>query len=598
MKRLAEPLAGTTWASVNSTFSGGGVAEMLRSIIPLAAGLGIDAQWWAIEGSEDFFKVTKKFHNLLQGRPESLTLDEIFGAYLDTIDQNALKTHIAADVVEIHDPQPAAMIMSGVLYGKVLWRSHIDTSSPDKVLWRFLLPYINQCAGAIFTLPKFAGPGLNIPHYQIYPSIDPLAVKNRQLSEAEALEVLGPLFHDHDIDPERPIIAAVSRYDPHKNQAGILEAFRLLRRGYSGGPPPYLIFLGNTASDDPEGESILRDLQQLAGDDPDVRFLVNVEDNDRVVGALMRQARLCVQVSTKEGFGLVVAEAAWQGTPVIGSTAGGIDRQIVDGMTGYVVEPNDVEALASRMSQLLGDKDEARRMGEGGMEHIRQNFLLPSMLVRYLPILQLYTGKTTSLPASRINRLSYSEIQDHFVSPKRGWLGSHTELPSTPNGEASKPSYLVMAHHTLGSPQLLGALSEIQATEPEAEFVLLVPETGTRPEVGSSEVLPMEDEDQSRLTAIRTLESSGVRIERVEVTGDRPLDALENELRSHSASFKGTILSTLPKGMSFWLESGLVDRAASFGPPVMHVVSLKSPADSQKRPSIASLVEVNEGAAG
>ena len=574
MKRLAEPIVGTTWANVNSTFSGGGVAEMLRSIVPLATGLGIDAQWWAIEGSEDFFKVTKKFHNLLQGRPESLILDEIFGDYLDTIEQNALKAHIAADVIEIHDPQPAAMIMSGVLYGNVLWRSHIDTSSPDRVLWRFLLPYINQCAGAIFTLPKFAGPGLNIPHYQVYPSIDPLAEKNRQLSAAEALEVLAPVFHEHGIDSERPIIAVVSRYDPHKNQAAVLEAFKALRKVYSGKCPPYLVFLGNTASDDPEGESILRDLQQIAGDDPDVRFLVNVENNDRVVGALMRHARLCVHVSTKEGFGLVVAEAAWQGTPVIGSTAGGIYRQIVDGETGYIVEPNDVDALASRMSQLLDDQEQAETMGEGGREHIRQNFLLPSMLHRYLAILQFYAGKTTSLPASRIDKLSYREIQDHIGAPKRGWLASSVESKAVHDGATSKTSYLVMAHQTVGSPQLLRALLEIQANEPEAEFVLVIPEIGRRPEGDGPEVLAAEHERRS--SAVRALEESGVRIERVEVSERIAIDALEHELKSHATRFKGTILSTLPKGMSWWLDSGLVDRAASFGPPVLHVVSLKN----------------------
>lgn len=410
LKKMAEPLEGIGWANVNSTFMGGGVAEMLRSVIPLARSLGLRASWYTIRGHDAFFNVTKKFHNLLQGLDSPITLEEIFGAYLDTIDENAKNTYIASDIVVVHDPQPAALVMNGVIFGNILWRCHIDTSAPNQTVWRFLLPYINHCSGAIFTMPQFVGPGLQIPIYQIMPSIDPLAEKNRQYSRKEALEVLDPLLQASNVDPERPILAAVSRYDIHKNQATILRAFKQLREEKRYDPSPYLIFLGNTATDDPEGDAMLDQLKVLADDDPDVRFWVNVENNDQVVGSLMHLARAFVHVSTREGFGLVVSEALWQGTPVIGSNVGGITEQVVDGETGYLVEPKDEESLASCMARLLDDPKAARKLGEKGREHVRRNFLLPELVRRYLFLLRFHTGVDRELPDFRMNGLSYSEI--------------------------------------------------------------------------------------------------------------------------------------------------------------------------------------------
>ena len=249
-------------------------------------------------------------------------MEEIFHDYLKTIDQNARNTFIHADEIVVHDPQPLGLVNEGVLYGNILWRCHIDTSQPNKVVWRFLLPYINMTAGAIFTLPEFVGEGLNVPLYQIMPGIDPLADKNHEISEKEAREIIAPLFDTLGIDEDRPILAAVSRYDPHKNQATILEAFQKLMKEKHFKKPPYLIFLGNTATDDPEGGLIHEQLVQQAEDDPNVHIIV--ENNNRYVGALMRIAKGFVHISTKEGFGLVVTEAMWQGTPVIGSRVGGI----------------------------------------------------------------------------------------------------------------------------------------------------------------------------------------------------------------------------------------------------------------------------------
>lgn len=421
LKRLAEPLQGRGWANINSTFMGGGVAEMLQGVIPLARQLGINAHWYVIHGNDAFFQVTKKFHNMLQGIDQPITLEEIFGAYIDTINENARKTLIASDMVVVHDPQPAAIIMNGMIFGRVLWRCHIDTSAPNQIVLRFLLPYINQCSGAIFTMPEFVAPGIQIPVYQIMPCIDPLAIKNRQVTDTEALDILAPLFNEHNIDPQRPIFAAVSRYDVHKNQTTVLKAFQTLRKNRKHDPSPYLIFLGNTATDDPEGGVMLEMLKQQAGDDADVRFWVNVENNDRVVGALMHIARSFIHISTREGFGLVVSEALWQGTPVIGSSTGGIVMQVVDGRTGFVVMPLDEEAVAARMAWILDHPDHAAGLGSAGREHVRDNFLLPELVRRYLLLLRFYTGAQLELPQFRLDELSYSDIM-HAVRPRHPGL--------------------------------------------------------------------------------------------------------------------------------------------------------------------------------
>ena len=424
LRRLAEPVIGKGWANVNSTFSGGGVAEMLQSVIPLARSLGVDAQWYGIRGHDRFFQVTKKFHNLLQGVDQPIAMEEIFEAYLETIDDNAKNTFIASDLVVVHDPQPAGLIMNGVIFGNVLWRCHIDTSAPNQTVWRFLLPYINQCAGAIFTMPEFVGPGLQIPSYQIMPCIDPLAKKNQQYTKDQALDILAPLLNTHNLDPERPILAAISRYDIHKNQATIIDAFKKLREVRSYDPPPYLVFLGNMATDDPEGGVMLETLQEHAGDDPDIKFWVNVEDNDRVVGALMHLAEGFIHVSTKEGFGLVVSEALWQGTPVIGSRVGGIQRQVLDGQTGYLVNPLDADAIAERMSRILDHPDEAAVLGSQGQEHVRQHFLLPELVRCYVTLLRFYCGIDQELPQFRLDSMAYSEIIQMLRR-------QHPDLPSS-----------------------------------------------------------------------------------------------------------------------------------------------------------------------
>jgi trehalose synthase len=242
------------------------------------------------------------------------------------------------------------------------------------------------------------------------PCIDPLAEKNRQISRDEASEVLAPLFARDGIDADRPVIAAISRYDVHKNQSTILKAFREFRKAHSPDPRPYLIFMGNTATDDPEGGAVLETLKNEAQSDKDVIFWVNEENNDRVVGALMKWARVFVHVSTREGFGLVVTEAMWQGTPVIGSRVGGIPAQVIDQKTGFTVDPLDVEEIAWRMNYLMENDQVAGRLGREAVEHVRGHFLLPELFRRHLHLLRFYTGADKELPWFRLDDMSYSEI--------------------------------------------------------------------------------------------------------------------------------------------------------------------------------------------
>ncbi len=410
IKFLAHPLRNKVWANVNSTFVGGGVAEMLQSILPFARGLGIDARWFVIEGSEEFFTVTKKFHNLLQGIDQSITLEEIFHAYLDTIDENTRNVKVVGHMVTVHDPQPAAMIMNGNVYGHILWRCHIDTSNASRRIWRFLLPYVNQFSGAVFTAKEFVKENLQIPTYEVCPSIDPLRNKNKQRSREQALAALEDVFNEYNIDPQRPIIAAVSRYDIHKNQKGIIESFKLMKKSTSKGTHPILIIMGNSAADDPEGSKIYDEIKHLAGNDKDIHLLLNVKNNDEVVGSLMSIADCFVHISTREGFGLVVTEAMWQGVPVIGSDVGGISKQVKNGVNGFLVRPYEYKNIARAMAVFVKDKKLRAEFGRNAQNHVRKHFLLPQMVRKELTLMRYYLEIDNKIPDFRMNKLTYKEI--------------------------------------------------------------------------------------------------------------------------------------------------------------------------------------------
>jgi len=386
---------------------------MLRSVVPFAKGLGINCRWYVIEGTDDFFSVTKKFHNFLQGQKDaSLSMKDLFYHYFETVQQNFKNNKVLAHMAVVHDPQPAAAIMSGSIFGHILWRCHIDTTEASRRVWRFLLPYLNQYHGAIFTDPDFVNAGLQIPIYTVAPSIDPLKPKNRQVTDKEAAKILEPLFNKYNIDGKRPIVLAVSRYDIHKNQHTIVKAFKMMKE--SPGVKklnPQLIIVGNSASDDPEGQAMYDVILKEINNDADIYPLLNIENNDQNIGALMKLARCFVHVSTKEGFGLVVTEAMWHSTPVIGSAIGGIRQQVLDSNTGYLVEPHETEKIARHMQSLLENKESVDTLGANAADHVRKNFLLPSLIKKYLILMRYYLEVDIKFPEFRINDITYTEIQ-------------------------------------------------------------------------------------------------------------------------------------------------------------------------------------------
>jgi trehalose synthase len=391
IKKLAELLYEKKWTHVNSTFAGGGVAEMLKSVVPIARGLGIDCTWYCIEGSEDFYNVTKRFHNIIQGLDQKFTLEDLLDLYINTNRRNFENNRIISDFTVVHDPQPCASVVHGNYEGKLIWRCHIDTSNANELIWNFLLPYINNYDGVIFSHKDFVRAGIKKPVYQITPAIDPLQPKNRMRTRKQALKTLEDLLNKHNIDPDRPIILSVSRYDVHKNQKTIIEAFKQFKKE-NGKLSPILIMVGNLASDDPEGlEMYQKILDQIDGD-KDIYPLLNIENNDESIGALMKLADVFIHISTKEGFGLVVAEAMWQGTPVIGSNVGGIRLQVINDKTGYLVNPYRVGRIKTFLHYILSNKDEKERLGYHAVEHVRENFLITRLVRRYLILMRFMLG--------------------------------------------------------------------------------------------------------------------------------------------------------------------------------------------------------------
>jgi trehalose synthase len=393
IKKLTEPLQNRTWCHVNSTFEGGGVAEMLKSIVPIAKGLGINCKWYSIEGNDNFYSITKRFHNIIQGVDQSFTIEDLLETYLENNRKNFENKSIIADMTIVHDPQPCASIIHGNYEGKMIWRCHIDTSEANEMIWNFLLPYINNYDGCVFSQKSFIKKGIKKPVYQITPAIDPLSIKNRQRSRKESFDSLDEFWYGYNIDPDRPIILSVSRYDIHKNQETIIKAFLKLKKDKSiRDLKPILILVGNSALDDPEGEAMFRKIKETANNDPDIYPLVNIENNDENIGALMKVAKFLIHISTKEGFGLVVTEALWQGTPVIGSNVGGIKLQVINGKTGYLVDPYNVNDIVIFMKFLLTNPDEREKLGYNAIEYVRENFLITTMIKKYIILMRFLLG--------------------------------------------------------------------------------------------------------------------------------------------------------------------------------------------------------------
>lgn len=373
IEKMAEKLQGRTMLHVNSTAAGGGVAELLKRIVPLINDLGIDIRWEVMSAELPFFEVTKNIHNALQGKGEPLT-KEMWDLYESVNRANAERINLDADCVFIHDPQPAYFI-NYRKRGVWLWRCHIDISTPDSVTWYFLKELVEKYNSAVFSVSSFAQ-SVQIPQYMMHPSIDPLSDKNIDLSEVEINEV----FDRFKIPRDKPILLQVSRFDPFKDPIGVIESFKLVRKYHDC----RLVLAGGTATDDPEGERVLKEVMEKAGDDPDIHILLLPPFSDKEINALQRGATIVLQKSIREGFGLVVAESLWKKKPVIGGNVGGIPLQIVEGVTGYLV--NSVEGAAYRIRHLLVNPEQAKIMGEAAKEHVRRNFLITRNIRDYLAL--------------------------------------------------------------------------------------------------------------------------------------------------------------------------------------------------------------------
>jgi len=378
LHRLGDRLTGVRVVHVNSTREGGGVAEILNWMVPLMNELGLDASWEVIEGTNSFFGITKGIHNGLQGFPVILKKED-WEAYEEVNRRNLERLRPLleeADIVVIHDPQPAALLgMMPNRRGKWIWRAHIDVSRPFRPVWQALRDYLPGYDASIFSLAQFAQL-LPHPQFIIPPSIDPLSEKNRDLMDLD----LDAVAREYRIDRSRPVIVQVSRFDRFKDPLGVIQAYRLVRQVL----PIQLVLAGGTATDDPEGKEILQEVLAAAEGDRDIHVLLLPPDAHHTVNALQRLADIILQKSTREGFGLTVTEGFWKGKPVIGGDVGGIRLQVISHYTGYLV--NSPEGAAHRIRFLLHHRDKYEEMGRTAREFVRENFLLNRHLREYLTL--------------------------------------------------------------------------------------------------------------------------------------------------------------------------------------------------------------------
>ena len=375
LRALAKPLRGRSIEMINSTAIGGGVAEILNRLVPLAEELDLAFRWDVMKGAEEFFDVTKSFHNALHGEPYQAKPRD-FEVFLSYNEQNRAALPLDAEFVVIHDPQPAALI-DGRPPGSNhwVWRCHIDLSHPNRAVWDFLEKFVSRCDGAMFSSPEFSRQ-LSIPQYLFYPAIDPLSEKNCPLDR----EFIQQVLHRYQIDPHRPILTQISRFDRLKDPVGVIRAYRIVKRYFDC----QLVLAGGSASDDPEGALVLKEVLRAAEHDPDIKILELPAWAPLEVNALQRASTVVVQKSLREGFGLTVSEALWKKKPVVASAVGGIPSQIIHKHTGLLA--HSVEGTAYQIRFLLSHPEIAAKLGEHGHEHVKENFLITQKLKRYLAL--------------------------------------------------------------------------------------------------------------------------------------------------------------------------------------------------------------------
>lgn len=388
IRRDAHDLAGARVLHVNATAYGGGVAEILSSMVPLMQDLGLKAEWKIISGTDEFFGVTKAMHNALQGKAHDWT-DAERTLWVETNRKN-IDGWEDYDFVVIHDPQPAPIL--GLLReagrepkGRWLWRCHIDLTDAQTEAWDLLQPWASQYDGSIWTMRQYVRHGM--PERNLFiapPAIDPLSPKNVPISETD----IDHVFDRYVIDRSRPMVCQVSRFDPWKDPLGVIDAYRIAREE---NPGLQLVLVGSMAHDDPEGQEWLQRVFDHRDHDRDIHVLTNLDGvGNHEVNAFQTAARVVIQKSTREGFGLVVSEGLWKGRPVIGGNCGGIPLQVIDGKTGYLVD--NATECGMRLRQLLGNPEESDRLGGAGRELVREHFLLTRYLHDYVRMFRTLAG--------------------------------------------------------------------------------------------------------------------------------------------------------------------------------------------------------------
>ncbi len=390
IRQLAAPLAGSRVLHVNATSFGGGVAEILMTLVPLMRDVGLQADWQVIRGTDEFYQVTKAMHNSLQGMFFDWTPDKR-DIWLRQNEANAELFDERYDFAVIHDPQPAGLRAcvrerdAKLADGKWVWRCHIDLTDAQVEIWDILKPYIDQYDGAIFTAAEYIKDDLQGPQrFVVPPAIDPLSAKNAELDKETSHEIL----RRYGVDHRRPFITQISRFDPWKDPLGVIEVYRIVKRQF---PDLQLLLIASMAHDDPEGWAWYEKTVRRAGEDFDIHILSNLNGVGNLeVNAFQRTAEGVIQKSVREGFGLVVSEGLWKKRPVVAGRVGGIPLQLIDGVTGYLVSTTD--ECADRVVELMRDPALAARMGEAGREFVREHFLITRYLRDYLRIFRTLAG--------------------------------------------------------------------------------------------------------------------------------------------------------------------------------------------------------------
>jgi len=381
----AKKLYGKNIVHLNATYQGGGVAEILYSLVLLMNDVGINAGWRILHGSQEFFEITKSFHNALQGAKLNLS-ERKKHVYLQVNENFSKFTHLDHDCVIIHDPQPLPLIRSYRKSQPWIWRCHIDLTEPNEELWDFLKGFLLKYDQIVFSSEKYLKKDLPVDQRLMFPAINPFSQKNKDISEKTVFEYITKA----GIPTDKPIVTQVSRLDPWKDPEGVIDVFKLVKEKVDC----RLVFCYNVASDDPEGLRMYNKVQRKANrflKRGDILFVVG--NNEALVNSIQRFSKVIIQKSTREGFCLAVTEALWKKTPVVASNVGGIPMQIEDGRNGFLLEPKDTEGFADRIVHLLKNPKEGENLGQQGKETVREKFLITRLLSDYLYMFNSLLGK-------------------------------------------------------------------------------------------------------------------------------------------------------------------------------------------------------------